>query len=108
MKAEKMLPLDDILGRRVTAMAKGGKVNAAGKYQFFFFLRECVVGYKEWKNKKTKVLVSKTCVMVSDDEAFALLLLVNSWEKIQFITDNPDNKDKTEIPSTKYTENKGK
>lgn len=105
-----MPELDDILGGRVAAMAKGGAVNGQGKFQFFFFLNtvlECVAGRKEWKAEKTKLLVSKSCVTVSD-EAFAMLLLVNSWDKFQFIASNPDNKDKNELPSTRYTEKKGR
>ena len=102
--------LADVLGGRRLAMTKTGSINGKGKYPFFFFCNsvlECVAGKKEWKQQKAKLKVSESCVSVSD-EAFAMLLLVNSWDKFEYMADIPVNDDRTEVPETLYTEKKGR
>jgi hypothetical protein len=110
MRANKMPSLDDILGGRRLAMQNGGEMNEAGKFPYFFFcntILECVAGKKLWKVQKTKRLISKSCVTVSD-EAFALLLMINSWEKFEYFAENPEVEDKMSVPATSYTEKKGR
>jgi hypothetical protein len=106
-----MPKLEDILGGRKLAMEKGGSIKGEGKYPFFFFcssILECVAGKKNWKAQKAKKTISKSCATVSD-EAFALLLMVNSWEKFEYLADSKGTADeKTEVPSTLFTEKKGR
>jgi hypothetical protein len=103
--------LDDILGGRILAMeSDDAAMTEEGKYAYFFFCNtvlECVAGKKEWKKEKSKLLVSKSSVTVSD-EAFALLLLVNSWDKFEHIAERPDATDKSDLPATRFTEKKGR
>ena len=102
--------LADMLGGRKEAMTKGGKVNEAGKLPFFFFcdrILECVAGKKEWKQQKAKQTVSSSCVSVTD-EAFAMLLMINSWDKFEYMAEHAEIDDKSEVPETLYTEKKGR
>jgi hypothetical protein len=111
MRADKMPLLNDILGGRARAMEKGGgNVTETGKYPFFFFCNtvlECVAGRKEWKKEKAKLLVSESSVTVSD-EAFALLLMVNSWDKFEYLAESDGEPNKDDTPTTVYTEKKGR
>ena len=110
MRTGKMPLLSDMLGGRRLAMENGGSIKDDGKYPFFYFcnaILECVAGKKEWKQQKNKQLISGSCVTVTD-EAFALLLMVNSWEKFEYMADNPEMENKTEVPETRYTEKKGR
>ncbi len=105
-----MPELADVLGGRRLAMSRAGSINGKEKYPFFFFCNsvlECVAGKKEWKQQKTKRRVSESCVSVSD-EAFAMLLLVNSWDKFEYMAENPAIDERTEVPETRYTEKKGR
>ena len=103
--------LDDIMGGRVLAMTKGGEMNGPGKHPFYFFcnhILECVAGKKKWKAEKSTTRVSKSCATVSD-EAFALLLMVNSWDKFEFMSaDSNLDSVKDVVPSTMFTEKKGR
>ena len=103
--------LEDIMGGRVLAMTNGGAMKEKGKLPFFYFcnhILECVAGKKKWKAERHKVLITNSCATVSD-EAFALLLMVNSWEKFEYLSDesNKAGVDK-EAPSTMFTEKKGR
>jgi hypothetical protein len=101
--------LEDILGGRKAAMDNIKTCNIENSAYFYFFdkIVECVAGKKEWKAQKAKVLINKSCVTVSD-EAFALLLMVNSWDKFEYLGENPEIDDKNDIPETLYTEKKGR
>jgi hypothetical protein len=102
--------LEDILGGRRYAMENGGDMAEPGKYAYFYFcntILECVAGKKLWKKQKKEKLISKSCVTVSD-EAFALLLMTNSWDKFEYFADNPEIEEKQDIPATMYTEKKGR
>ena len=102
--------LEDILGGRVMAMAKGGTMKGDGKFPFFFFcnrILECVAGKKKFKAEKSKVLISNSCASVSD-EAFALLLMVNGWDKFDFLSDQSKKDGDEDTPPTMFTEKKGR
>jgi hypothetical protein len=105
----RMPDLEDILGGRKAAMDNIKNCNIENSAYFYFFdkIVECVAGKKEWKAQKAKVLINKSCVTVSD-EAFALLLMVNSWDKFEYLGENPEIDDKNDIPETLYTEKKGR
>jgi hypothetical protein len=110
MRANKMPQLAHIVGGRRAAMAKGGEITGPGKYPFFYFCNsivECVAGKKEWKNQKAKKLISESCITVSD-EAFAILLMQNSWAKFEYIAENCDFDEKKNVPETLFTEKKGR
>ena len=108
---QRMPKLTDILGGRVLAMANGGTMTGQGKRAFFYFcnqILECVAGKKKWKAEKSKTVISKSCATVSD-EAFALLLMVNSWDKFDFMSSNAySDSEKEMTPSTMFTEKKGR
>jgi hypothetical protein len=110
MRVKKMPDLTSILGGRRLAMKSGGSMTSEGMYPYFFFcnaILECVAGKKEWKREKNKKKVTESSVTVSD-EAFALLLLVNSWDKLAYLADNVGNEEKALTPETLYTEKKGR
>jgi hypothetical protein len=80
------------------------------KAAYFFFLEhilECVAGKKEWKKDKYSSKVSEA-VTVSD-EAFALLLLDNSWDVFQeHASQGGREENKTKIiTKPKYTGKRG-
>ena len=107
-----MPKLQDILGGRKLTMTAGedGEQTEFCKRPYFFFCNtvlECVAGKKTWKIQKKMKRISNSCVTVSD-EAFALLLLVNSWEKFEYIADNPQCETRGELPYTKFMEKKGR
>ena len=110
MRIDKMPMLEEILGGRRLAMEKGGTMKEGGKFPFFYFcnkILECVAEKKKWKVEKHKLLISASCVTVSD-EAFAMLLMINSWDKFEYLADHPEIEDKATVPSTKFTEEKGR
>jgi len=111
MKANKMPQLADMIGGRRAAMAKGaGHITGENKYPFFFFCNsiiECVAGKKEWKSQKSKKLISQSCVTVSD-EAFAFLLMQNSWAKFEYMAENCEVDDRKDLPETLFTEKRGR
>jgi len=110
MRANKMPQLADMVGGRRAAMAKGGEITSKEKYPFFYFCNsivECVAGKKEWKNQKSKKLISESCITVSD-EAFAILLMQNSWAKFEYIAEHCDFDEKKNLPETLFTEKKGR
>jgi hypothetical protein len=110
IRLNRMPSLVDILGGRRMAMQRGGLMNGVGKSPFFFFCNsvlECVAGKKEWKQEKNKLVITGSCVTVTD-EAFALLLLVNSWEKFTYLANHRDHDGKIDMPETMFTEKKGR
>jgi hypothetical protein len=111
MRRDIMPKLADILGGRILAMQSEGRIDEVGKRPYFFFcntILECVAGKKAWKVQKKKRKISNSCVTVSD-EAFALLLVINSWEKFEFMADNPQSEARSSnVPPTNYTEKKGR
>ena len=91
-------------------MANGGTMSGAGKQPFFFFcdtVLECTAGKKEWKLQKYKLEISASCATVSD-EAFALLLLVNSWDKFEFLSESDMRDVGSDAPPTLFTEKRGR
>lgn len=89
MRQEIMPAWKDIITLRNGGMDEADDTSEAKKHAYFFFLEyilECVAGKKEWKKDKYSCRVSKA-VTVSD-EAFALLLLNNSWEVFQEYANN--------------------
>jgi hypothetical protein len=107
MRAETIPPLEEILGGRKLAMETGDEIETTAYFYFCNKLVECVAGKKEWKKEKSKLLISKSCITVSD-EAFALLLMVNSWEKFEYIAEHVEIECKDNVPETRYTEKKGR
>jgi hypothetical protein len=110
MTRDIMPPLEDILGLRSGGMNELDDRHLAKKDAYCFFLDnilECVAGKKEWKKDKLSCKVSKA-VTVSD-EAFALLLLSNSWEVFEeYATNEKNNNFKRDIKAkAKYTSKRG-
>jgi hypothetical protein len=109
-RQDTMPKLDDILGGREFSVASNEDLTKISETPYFYFcntILECVAGKKAWKIQKKQKKISKSCVTVSD-EAFALLLLINSWNKFEFIADHPQCEARGELPSTLYTEKKGR
>jgi hypothetical protein len=109
-RQDSMPKLDDILGGREYSVDSITDLTKLSETPYFFFcntILECVAGKKAWKIQKKQKKISKSCVTVSD-EAFALLLLVNSWDKFEFIADHPQCEAKGDFPATLYTEKKGR
>jgi len=109
MRQDIMPELDEILGGRQLSIEKANEMEFCETPYFFFCntILECVAGKKTWKVQKKKKKISRSCVTVSD-EAFALLLLVNSWEKFEYMAENPQCDTKAMLPATKFTEKKGR
>jgi hypothetical protein len=81
MKIDEMPALEDIEGLRCGGMDETKDGWEDRKNAYFYFVEhilECVAGKKEWKKDKYSCKIS-AAVSISD-EAFALLLLSNSWE----------------------------
>ena len=111
MKKQTMPRLEDILGGRRQAVLnyqvmqqEHGQVDA---FVFFCYnILECVAGKQEWKLEKGRKTVSKSCVTVSD-EAFALLLLENGWERFVFYASKEEENQVQKLPPNLYTGRKG-
>ena len=81
MLLKEMPELDDIMCLRNGGMNELDENHLTKKVAYFFFIEhllECVAGKKEWKKDKWSCKISN--VVSVSDEAFALLLLSNSWE----------------------------
>ena len=73
---------------------------------FCYNILECVAGKQEWKLEKVRKTVSTSCVTVSD-EAFALLILENGWERFVFYASNEEKNEVQKLPPNLYTGRKG-